>query len=158
MLTLAVVLLLSAEPDRFLGGAAPTAMTAPGPVDTSPSGQACTTLTLRNSSKCFFDGRATVITTDAAKKTQAKNNIETAKTLARGLCNERLEPGPPEPKEKKRRMDMCVAGSTSAAASCSLDGVEVLLDAEGRFSKQAGACYDALATALQSAEVPLSSP
>ncbi len=158
MLTLTVVLLLSAEPDRFLGGAAPHPMTAPGPVDTSPSGQACTTLTLRHSSKCFLDGRATVVTTDAARKTQAKNNLEAAKNLARGLCNERLEPGQLEPKEKKRRMDLCVAGATSAATSCSLDGAEVLLDAEGRFSKQAGACYDALATALQSADVPPSSP
>ncbi len=153
MLTLTVVLLLSAEPDRFLGGAAPNAMTSPGTVDTTPSGQACTSVTLRDSSRCFFDGRATVITTDAAKKTQAKNNIAAAKNLARGLCNERLEPSQ-APNEKKRRLELCLAGATSAAASCSLDGAEVLLDAEGRFSKQAGACYDALATALQSADVP----
>ena len=32
---------------------------------------------------------------------------------------------------------------------------EVLLDSEGRFSNRAGTCYEALATALQMADVPI---
>lgn len=158
MLTLTIVMLLSAEPaptDRFLGGAKPTPLSTPGPVDTTPSSQACSTLTLRDSSKCLFDGRPAVMETDAARKKQAKDNVELAKSLGKGMCTERLTPTLEDDKERARRTKVCVDGTTRAAATCSLQGEEVLLDAEGRFSNRAGACYEALATALQLADVPL---
>lgn len=154
MLTLTLVVLLSAEPDRFLGGAPPTPLAVPGPVDTSPTSQACSTQTLRRSSKCFFDGRPAVVETDAAKKKQAKDNVELARSVGKGLCNERLAPTTTEPKEKSRQMTACLEGTQRASLACSLEGSEVLLDSEGRFSNQARACYEALAAALQSAEAP----
>lgn len=155
MLTLTLVVLLNAEPERFLGGAPPTPLAVPGPVDTEPTSQACSTVTLRRSSKCFFDGRPTVVETDAAKKQQAKDNVELARSVGKGLCNERQAPATTEPKEKARQLAACLEGTQRASVACSLEGSEVLLDGEGRFSNQARTCYDALATALQSAEVPI---
>lgn len=155
MLTLVLVLSLSAEPDRFLGGAAPTPLSQPGPVDTTPTGQACSTVTLRRSSACFFDGRPTVMETDAAKKKQARDNVELARSLGKGLCAERLAPEVLEPKEKQRRVALCTEGTANASIACSLEGAEVLLDSEGRFSNQGRVCYEALAAALQTADVPV---
>lgn len=155
MLTLTIVMLLSAEPDRFLGGAKPTPLDTPAPVDTTPSNQACSTLTLRHSSKCLFDGRPAVVETDAARKKQAKDNVELAKSLGKGMCSERLGPTLEDEKERARRMKVCVEGTARASNVCSLEGAEVLLDSEGRFSNRAGTCYEALATALQTADVPI---
>ena len=130
-------------------------MARPGPVDSSPSLQACSTLTLRRASKCLFDGRPAVVESEAARKKQAKDNVELARSVGSGLCTERLAPTTTEEKEKNRRMTACLEGTKRASIACSLEGVEVLLDAEGRFSTQSRACYEALAEALQSADVPL---
>jgi hypothetical protein len=155
MLTLTLMALLHAAPDRYLGGEKPTPLAVPGPVDSSPSLQACSTQTLRRSSKCLFDGRPAVVESDAARKKQAKDNVDLARSVGGGLCTERLAPSVEEAKEKNRRMTACLEGTQRASVACSLEGAEVLLDAEGRFSTQARACYEALAGALQSADVPL---
>jgi len=153
MLTLTLLALLNAAPDRYLGGEKPTPLAVPGPVDSSPSLQACSTVTLKRSSKCFFDGRPALAENDSARKKQAKDNVELARTVGSGLCTERLGPTTTEPKEKSRRMTACLEGTQRASIACSLEGAEVLLDAEGRFSTQSRACYEALAEALQSADV-----
>lgn len=155
MLALSLLALLNAAPDRYLGGEKPTPLAGPGPVDSSPSQQACSTVTLKRSSKCFFDGRPAVVANDSARKKQAKDNVELARTVGSGLCTERLGPTTTEPREKSRRMMACLEGTRRASIACSLEGAEVLLDAEGRFSTQSRACYEALAEALQSADIPV---
>ena len=157
MLTLTLLALLNAAPDRYLGGEKPTPLAVPGPVDSSPSLQACSTVTLKRSSKCFFDGRPAVVQSDSARKQQAKDNVELARTVGSGLCTERLSVITSDPKEKNRRMTACLEGTQRASVACSLEGAEVLLDAEGRFSTQSRACYEALAHALQSADIPVPS-
>lgn len=150
-----VVSLLAAEPDRYLGGAAPTPLAGPAPVDARPTGQACSTVTLRRSSPCYFDGRPAVVESDAGKKKQAQANVELAGTVGRGLCAERLATEVLEPKERQRRMSLCTEGTTRASIACGLEGAEVLLDSEGRFGERGRGCYQALAEALQSADVPM---
>lgn len=148
-------MLLSAEPPRFLGGASPTPLSVPGPVDQTPTLQSCSTETLRRSSRCVFDARPIQADGETARKRQAKDNLDLAVTLGHGLCRERLMPADTDLKEKNRRMSSCVEGAVRASIGCSLDGVEALLDAEGRFSTRARACYESLAAALQSADAPV---
>ena len=155
MLTMVLVGMLGAEPDRFLGGAQPTPLAVPGPVDTEPTLQACSTQTLRRSSGCLFDGRPAAVESDGARKKQAQDNIELASKLGSGLCNERIEPSTAGSKEKGRRLAACTEGTARASSACSLQGSEVLLDSEGRFSNQSRACYEALAEALQLADLPV---
>lgn len=155
MLFLALSMLLSGEPPRFLGGAPPTPLAVPGPVDQTPTLQACSTETLRRSTHCVFDARPMVADSDAARKKQAKENLDLAMTLGKGLCRERLKATSTDAKEQARRVSLCLDGTLRVSNGCSLDGVEALLDAEGRFSTRARACYEALAEALQSADVPL---
>ena len=154
MLILIAALVLTADP-RFVGGAQPTPLGVPGPVDQNPSIQACTTQTLRLSSKCVFDAHPHQPVSENERQKQAKDNLELALTLGKGICRERAAPTDLDPKEKSRRASACVDNATRAAGACSLNGAETLLDAEGRFSTRARACYESLATALQSADVPL---
>ncbi|MFZ5441210.1 MAG: hypothetical protein ACOZQL_14470 [Myxococcota bacterium] len=153
MLPCLLLMLLSGEPERFLGGASPTPASKPGPVDQAPSLLACSTTTLRDSSRCVFDARPEARATDAAKKKQAVENVELARRVSAGLCAERAPSTLSQP-EKQRRIAGCVKSTALAAEGCSLDGAEVLLDAEGRFSPLARRCYTELATALQLAELP----
>src|SRR4051812_17115472 len=71
MLLLVLPLLLTAEP-RYLGGAAPTPLRQPGPVDQRPTLDACSTQTLRKSSQCVFDSHPHKSDSEAAKKKQSK--------------------------------------------------------------------------------------
>ncbi len=147
-------MLLTAEPPRYLGGAAPTPLTVPGPVDGTPTSQACTTETLRRSIRCVFDARPIQHETDAARKKQGKDNLEVAVALGKGLCRERLVAADLDGKEKSRRLSSCEDATIRAAAGCTLDGTDALLDAEGRFSGRARSCYEALATSIQLSDAP----
>jgi hypothetical protein len=155
MLTALVVVLFSADPPRYIGGAEPTPLRQPAEPDRSPSIQACTFDTLRTSTGCFFDSQPIQNDTDAAKKKQAKTNLDLATALGASACERRALPSGIDAKERRERISSCAARVAKAAeVSCSLDGVEALLDAEGRFAKSARQCYGDLAAALQSGDVP----
>jgi hypothetical protein len=152
MVLMVLSLVLSADP-RYLGGADATPLTKPGPVNTNPTLEACTVETLRISGRCIFDSHPAQVEKDAERKKQSKVNVELAAGLVRDLCARRV-PEDLEPKERSKRIDACVQVATPSAATCSLNGVEALLDDEGRFSTHARACYENLASAMQSVDVP----
>ena len=155
MLATFVVVLLTADPPRYLGGAEPTPLRQPAEPDRTPSIQACTFDTLRTSTGCFFDSQPAQNETDAAKKKQAKTNLDLATALGTSACERRAMPSGIDARERRDRISSCTARVAKAVeASCSLDGVEALLDAEGRFAKSARQCYGDLAAALQSGDVP----
>lgn len=153
MNTLTVCLLLAADP-RFLGGAPPTPLNVPAQVDPTPSVQACTVETLRHSSACVFDARPFAPEGQDARKKQSKDNLALAESLGRAVCQERIVPADVDLKEKTRRATACLDNTRRAAATCGLDGLEALLDAEGRFGPRGRDCYQSLAAALQLADVP----
>lgn len=149
-----ILLLLAEAPPRYLGGAAPTALSSPAPVDSTPSVRACSLETLRVSRACVFDAMPTTVEAAAAREKQAKTNLELASNLLVGLCRDRATVEPIEASTKVARVKACHAAVAAAVSPCGLGGEEALLDEEGRFSTRARACYESLAATLQTVEVP----
>jgi hypothetical protein len=139
MMLMMVTLVLSADPGS-------------GPVNATPALLACSVETLRMSGRCIFDSHPARVEEDVERKKQSRANVELAMGLVRDLCARRA-PDDLKPKPRIKRINGCVQLTMAAAATCSLDGVEALLDAEGRFSPYARACYQNLASAMQSADV-----
>ena len=154
MLAAVVVVLLTADPPRYQGGADPTPLSQPTEPDRSPSAQACTADTLRLSTECFFDANPTQNDSDAARKKQAQVNLDLAARLVSNACQRRAMPAGLDAKEKSARVNACTNRAAKMLENCSLDGVDALLDADGRFAKSAKRCYGDLASALQSGDVP----
>ena len=144
MYALTAWLVLAADP-RYLGGAPSTPLNVPSPVDQSPSVHACTVQSLSHSSDCVFDAHALAPEGQDARRKQAKDNLGLARSLSAAICKERIAPAELELKEKARRATACLENTRRASAMCSLDGLEALLDAEGRFSPRGRECYQCLA-------------
>lgn len=148
-----------AEPTRYLGGAKPTPLNAPGPVDERPSVVSCSVETLRTSVGCFFDGKPVVAAdTDAARTRQATDNRAAAQLLGEKLCGHRIQTIDATDKERLVRLQACVARVKAALPACTLEGKEALLDTESRFSPLGQACYVALADSAQRVSVAAADP
>lgn len=154
MLTLLLVLVAGGGP-QYPGGAKPTPLSQVAPVDESVVLNACSTETLRLSRRCLFDARPAKSTTEAQLKQQARDNVALAQRVGGLLCKQRLEVLAVNAKERATRTAACAKRIDAALADCSLAGEEALLDADGRFSTRARACYGSLADALQLSDVPV---
>jgi hypothetical protein len=147
------------EPARYLGGAKPTPLNAPGPVDERPSVVSCSVETLRTSVGCFFDGKPLAAPeNDAARTRQATDNRAAAQLLGEKLCGHRVQAVDTTDKDRLVRLQACIARVKAALPACSLEGKEALLDTESRFSPLGQACYVALAESAQRVSVAAADP
>jgi hypothetical protein len=142
--------LLAAEP-TFMGGIEPQPLSiTPMKVDETPTESACSTETLRRSKACHFDGRPAPAASASDRDRQAKDNIDLAERIGRGICLQRNA----KSTELTVRVNACSHRVHEAAKECDLEGVETLIDTQGRFSTHAHGCYVSLAEALQLGDVP----
>lgn len=154
MLTLLLVLIAGAPP-QYPGGAKPTPLSQVAPADESVVLNACSTETLRLSRRCLFDSRPAKSGSEAQVKQQARDNLALAQRVGGLLCKQRLEALAVDAKTRAVRNAECARRIDAALSECSLAGEEALLDADGRFSTKARACYGSLADALQLSDVPV---
>jgi hypothetical protein len=147
-----LLLMVLAQPDpRYLGGAAPHPLNRVGPVDESPSVQACTVTTLRQRTPCSFEGTPPDAP-DAAR--QAEANVKLVLALGDALCRERAAAAGTAARDRDARARICMDRVRALAPACAVDGEASLLDASGAFSPRAKDCYLELAGATQLAAVP----
>ena len=160
--TLMVALAFSADPTqpgRYQGGARPTPLNAPGPVDERPSVIACSVDTLRTSVQCLFDARPLAAADSPAARTrQASDNKAAAQLLGDKLCRARVETLDLTDQERLARLQGCLSRVKAALPVCTLEGKEALLDADSQFGAQGQACYVALAEAAQRVSVAAADP
>lgn len=146
-----VLFILAAEP-KFMGGVEPQPLsTTPMKVDETPTGSACSTETLRRSKACHFDARPAAAASEADRDRQAKDNVDLAERIGRGIC---LQRNVAKTSDLTARVNACGTRVHAAAQECDLEGVEALIDTQGRFSTHAHGCYVSLAEALQLGDLP----
>jgi|CXWL01.1.fsa_nt_gi hypothetical protein len=155
---LPLALALAADPSAtkqadpyYAGGAAPQAISKTQHLRTSPSEFACSIDTMIKGQACVFDaeGPTRAVPVDAAA--QGRENQKAAGQVVRQACQQHAQKTPLSQGANARPQVQlaCEKSMARYAVDCSLDGVEALLDAKGRFSTKAQQCYFDMATALQ---------
>jgi len=130
-------------------GQAPPPLNAPPKPDRTPTAWACTVETLLSGKDCLFEAVVEPVSDHAAQREQ---NVRFARQLAQAACAKAARP-PPGSGPDRTLLGLCEKEFTAAADTCTLDGKAVLVDAEGRFSPGAQACYRALSDVLQRSAV-----
>ncbi len=148
---LPVALALAAEP-FYAGGAPPQAINKSQHLRTSPSEFACSIDTMLKGQACVFDAEAPSKAAPVNVQAQSKENQKAAAQVVRQACQQhaqktaKLSSGD---KARPQAQAACEKAMAKHAIDCSLEGAEALLDAQGRFSSKAQACYFDMATAFQ---------
>jgi hypothetical protein len=144
-------LFLGAAPSDGASTVSPQALDAPPVADETPTAWSCTVDTLRAGRECVFEAELT-----AAEPTreQGSSNVRLVQEMARTLCAEASR----SPSDASSPSDRAIASTCErrtlsvAEERCALEET-VLVDAKGRFSPSARACYRALAGVLQEAQM-----
>jgi len=123
----------------------PPPLNAPPRPDRTPTAWACTVDTLLSGKDCLFEALVEPVSDHAAQREQ---NVRFARQLAQAACAKAARPAPGNNPDRTL-LGLCEKEFTAAADSCALGGKVVLVDAEGRFSPGAQACYRALSDVLQ---------
>ncbi|CAM3382694.1 hypothetical protein G4177_30090 [Corallococcus sp. ZKHCc1 1396] len=147
---LSLLLLGAAPPGAAPSSLPPEALGAPPLVDASPTAWACTIDTLRAGKECVFE--AELPPSGAPDASVESANIKLLQDASRALCSEAISharDGVADPK----LVSVCERKYTTVVGRCGLEGQSPVVDAKGRFSPSARACYRALSSVLQEVQL-----